>query len=964
MVTITLLGPVSLEVHGRPIPIRSVRTRSFLAVLGLALGKQVTIRHLVDQLWGSRPPSTAVQQIHNMVSQLRSGVWKTATAAGLGEPDWLRTNPDGYQFGPDADVDLTRFLDDINHAERAQASGRARRAKEFLDQGLARWTRDVLSGTTPQVLSEAPRLEAQRRIARLRRIQLAFPIGDAVKLRSEAEDLLADDPFDEQVRMHVMRILHLEGRRKEALAIYREGARMLRTELGIEPGAQLQEAHQRILNDTFTDPAGTGPKAPPVPAQLPPAPGSFIGRDAELARLLQVITSPHNPARPPVAVVSGIGGVGKTSLAVMVGHIAAAEFPDGQVFVHLRGPSGPLDSKQALARVLRALGVRERLPRTIDERRALLRTLTANKAILIVADAADSAEQVIDLVPAEPRCAVVVTAHHRLTAMLWSESIQLAPLAGEPSRRLLQALAGDTLPASDDPDTHTIILACAGLPLALVIAGARLRSLGAGRRHDFAQVLHEESSRLDSLSLGAVDVSETLSRGIALLSPDARRTLVAVSGLASPSLPGWVALAVCDGDRARALAAADEMMTAHVAHAASERDQPDTRFGVHDLLRLQLREQLLSDSDGAHRALDTILLWWITLSRAVSAAMSGTPFETSLLPSPEATAPAEIIAAATADPAGWTRQEQHNLVAAAQAAAVLGRHELAVALVDACRRPLAVAWLQDTWEQLTAVGLQAARHSSRPEVRGRALLARGSVFAHTGDYPLAARCFWLAKEMLYGVDNVGAATAASNLSGALLILGEKQAAIRNCDDVIDIPELPPSARAMTLRRRADALSSAGQLSAGLDDFVEARKLLPDEKNWETRAHLLDSEARLYLKLERPSEARSRLVEAIASARAHKSLRVEGYLLLTEAEVEQSYGDFDAALTSARRATRLLEELSDRDGHALAVYRIAMITVANDSVSAAAPWLAQAQELLRGTGRPVELQTVEQLLDRS
>lgn len=963
MVIIKLLGPVSLEVQGRPVAMRSIRMRSLLAAVGLAGGQPVEVRRLVDQLWGANAPGTAVQQVHNTVCQLRHLVSATAAAAGLAPPDWLRTGGGGYRLGPDAEVDLTRFLEDIRQAEHAHAAGQARRAAELLDSGLARWYGEALSGTSPPVASEASRLESQRRIARIRRIQTALQTGDAGALRQEADSLLADDPFDEQVRALVMRILHLQGRRKDALHTYREGARLLRRELGIDPGVQLQKACQAVLEDTApqrpVDPMVE--PAPPVPAQLPPAPGAFVGRDTELARLLRIMTTPPAHARPAVVVISGIGGVGKTSLATVAGHAAAGHFPDGQVFVHLRGPSGPLDSREVLERVLRALGFTDQLPGSADERRTLLRTLTANKAILIVADDADSAGQVGDLLPSEARCTIVVTARRRLAALLWSESLELRPLGSEPSRRLLVALSGNPLSPVDDPDITTIVQACAGLPLALTIAGARMKTLGPGRCHDLANVLEPESSRLDALSLGDIGVCETLSQGLAQLSPDARRTLIAVSGLASPSIPDWCVLAACEANRGRALAATDELLTAHLLGPAAESDRASPRFGMHDLVRLHLRSRLMSDADGSREALERILRWWLTVARTVSAQITATPFQTSLLPDLGAAAPSDVVNAATADPGGWARREQHNLLAAAQAAAMLAREELAVALVDASRRPLITYWLQDSWETLTLLGLRAARRSPSPRVRGRALLARGSVYLNTGDYPAAARTLWLAKELLYGVDWAGAAAAAGNLSGALQVIGEPRAAIRNCDDILGAVGPSPVARSIALRRRGDARAALGQLEAALADFVEARRQLSSDANWETHAHLLEAEARLYCKLDRPAEARSRLAAAVDSARAHGSRRVEGYLLLTAAEVDQLCGDAGAALESAGRSVRLMKELCDQDGEALATYRLAMIMAASDPTTARS-WLSEARTLLRATGRPVELAAVEQLLE--
>jgi hypothetical protein len=338
------------------------------------------------------------------------------------------------------------------------------------------------------------------------------------------------DPLHEGISARLMLALYRSGEQAEALAVYRAIRRRLVEEIGVEPGPRLQLLHRQILT---ADPALDGPpslenadppsaSAPvstrPRPAQLPADLPDFAGRTAQTARLLALLR-PHPEGAPVVAVVGGMAGVGKSALAVHAAHQLRDRFPDGQLHIDLGG-SGPepLDPAEALRRMLIDLAAPGHdLPAGLDPLAALYRSLMVNRKMLIVLDDADGAARVRPLLPGTGSSAVLVTGRSRLTGLAGSHPLDLGPLPDADACGLFAAITGAEVAASDPAALGTILAACAGLPLAVRIVGARLSSHPDWSLRDMADRLSDPLTVLDELATDDLDVRDAFETGLAAL---------------------------------------------------------------------------------------------------------------------------------------------------------------------------------------------------------------------------------------------------------------------------------------------------------------------------------------------------------------------------------------------------------------------------------------------------------------
>jgi DNA-binding SARP family transcriptional activator len=382
---VRLLGPVDVVVHGEPRPVHGLRRKTVLAVLALYGGEIVSTDYLADAVWGDAAPPTAVNSLHTHVSYLR-GVLGSKTAILARPPGYVLQLP-----GDGTDVQLAERL-----LEQGTQSADPAGAVRHLRDALALWRGRPLAGVAgvAWVSVQAERLDLLGMRVRQALSQARLAAGEHAQLVPELEQLVAGCPLDERVHGQLMLALYRSGRQADALAVYRRMRHTLREELGIDPSPVLRELEAAILRQ---DPALEAPArgvaaapAVPVPAQLPPAVAAFTGRGAELASLDAVAPWAAQPAAvAPQAVVlsavSGTAGVGKTALAVHWAHRVAAQFPDGQLYVNLRGfdPGGAaLDPGRALHGFLDAFGVpATRIPEGLAARSALFRSVLALQAI-------------------------------------------------------------------------------------------------------------------------------------------------------------------------------------------------------------------------------------------------------------------------------------------------------------------------------------------------------------------------------------------------------------------------------------------------------------------------------------------------------------------------------------------------------------------------------------------------------
>ncbi len=609
-----MLGPLEVAVDGRVVEdLGGPRLRLVLALLAADAGRAVSVAALVESLWRTEAPPDAARTTRTYVSRLRKTLRRT------GAEDLIVTRPPGYALRREPDMlDARRFERLAVAGRRALDAGQPDAAAERLASALALWRGEAYGEFTDTAAlhAEGTPLERLRLTAVQDRIAADLATGKNEVLVAELEGLLARHPGHERLWGQLMTALYRAGRQADALSAFHRAREVLIEDSGVEPSAGLSEIHRQVLaQDSRLLLARATSSAAARPAQLPPAVRSFTGRGGELAELEAIL--PGKSAPVAIATVSGSAGVGKTALAVHWAHRVAARFPDGQLYVNLRGfgtAGSALDPADALRGFLRALGVPEaRLPVDRDALTGLYRSALAGKQMLVVLDNAGDLEQVRPLLPGSPGCLVVVTSRHRFTPLVAVEgahALDLGLLPHAEARDLLVHRLGPDRVANEPLAIEAIIEGCARLPLALAIVAAQATSRPGFRLATLVAQLRDATSALDTLRGGdpATDVRAVFSWSYHALNPTAAR-MFRLLGLHPGAEIGTAAAASLAGVPLRQA----RTLLAELTGANLLTEHAPGRFGFHDLLRAYAAEQATAhDADDPprtvrHRLLDHYL---------------------------------------------------------------------------------------------------------------------------------------------------------------------------------------------------------------------------------------------------------------------------------------------------------------------------------------------------------------------
>ncbi|MCU7723950.1 NB-ARC domain-containing protein [Actinoplanes sp. KI2] len=503
-----LLGPV--EVYGPmgPVEVGSARQRSVLAVLLLDANRGVSTDQIVGRVWGDRRlpdrPRNAVQTYVSLLRRALAGVERVA----------LARQPNGYVLRVDerrVDVHTFRAL-----VAQARDTDDSDRAVLLFTRALALWRGeafDVLD--TPWLSTVRAVLDRERLAAERELVDLQLRKGRHGALLAQLSERADEYPLDERLAGQLMLALVRSGRQAEALRHYQRVRRLLADELGTDPGPALRRLHHQILTD---DPAlavvADVPDRPVrvaparvAPRQLPPAPRLFTGRARELAFISDVVEAgDEEQDTATVLAIIGTGGIGKTWLALHWAHRNRDLFPDGQLYVNLRGfdPSErPLGPSTVLRGFLFALGIDPAaVPLDTDARAGLYRSLVADRRMLVVLDNARDAAQVAPLLPGSRSCRVLVTSRRNLTGLITAygaRPLVLDMFSDDESLELLTRHLGGARAAAEPHALADIRLQCAGLPLAISVVAARAVTHPDFRLSVIADELRDASTRLTHL---------------------------------------------------------------------------------------------------------------------------------------------------------------------------------------------------------------------------------------------------------------------------------------------------------------------------------------------------------------------------------------------------------------------------------------------------------------------------------
>jgi DNA-binding SARP family transcriptional activator/tetratricopeptide (TPR) repeat protein len=912
-----ILGPVVIEaVDGRSVTPARRRERCLLAILLLEAGRVVPVTRLVDLLWDGSATDRARRAMHSHVARVRS-VLADCGAAEAGVS--LVSGHGGYLLKADADsIDAHRFRSAVGIAAR---TADPRQRDRILQEALALWRGPLMDNAATDRLRDhvGAELEELRMQAVEESVAVGLELGRYRDLTPELIRLTAAHPGRQRLIELKMLALHQDGRTADALDVYQQTRTYLRDELGLEPGPGLRRAHRAILRDdpalvprhATADAVAVVP-ALAVPAQLPAPTDGFAGRAEHLERLDDLVDVAGESGAPLVTLV-GVGGVGKTALAVHWAHRVRSEFPDGQLYVDLRGysPGSPLRAIDALALLLRALGVpAAQVPAREAEAVGMYRTLLADRRVLIVLDNVASPEQARPLIPGAPRCLTLVTGRTRLTGLSVKDgarSLPLDVLTPEESLHLLGQIVGAGRLRREQAAAAELVTLCGGLPLALRIAGTRLA-------HDPTASIAGCVSELRAEDrLAAFDIEDDKYAGLRTvfdlsyrrLDSDAGR-LFRLLGLVPGHDVGPGAAAALGGvEESEAVRLLSTLAEAHLVD-----QRPDARYSLHDLLRLYAIERVGTEEDVAHRVAATGRLFDWYLSSAVAASRVIQPKLTRI---EQPYAGRVRVAFADRDSASrWLDAERRNLVSVVESAAVQGPHQTAWLLADALRGYFILCREVVDWLRTANAGLAAARVAGDPTGEAAAELSLALAHHYTGEHEQARQAY---RRALHASRAAGWSKCEASILGNLgtlhTHLGQFELAVDHLTQALAIERenCDHSGEARDLNNLGIAFAEMGMLDRAVEYFRAALDL--------TRQHGMTS-----------SEARN---------------------LTNLGSLYSERGEFDPAIKHLETARRLYRDLADRHGEITALQTLGSVYCDRGRSTAAMQCTEDALVLVTETG---------------
>ncbi|MFJ8625996.1 BTAD domain-containing putative transcriptional regulator [Kitasatospora sp. NPDC093550] len=979
-----LLGALSVVADGRRIAIGGPRQRTILALLLLSPDSTVSVDAMVEAVWQGVPPATARTQVAICIAGLR----KIFRAEGCGD-DLIATVHPGYQFNTGGHrIDLLVFQRLVQEAERAAGRGGTAEAAELYERALGLWRGPVLEGVTGRpVEDEAARLEEVRLACYEASTELQLALGRHLDVIGSLTAVVRDHPLRERARQALMLAQYRAGRRAEAMETFREGRRQFIDELGLEPGAPLLQLHDAILRD---DPALNPPDAPapepveeagpapaadtrPTPSFLPPNVPAFTGRGAETALLDRLVEGRSEEQPPGIGLITGVAGVGKTGLAVHWAHRVSGRFPDGRLYVDLRGhdethePTSPAD---VLSRFLRALGVpSEQIPADTGERTELYRSMLADRRVLVVLDNARTVGQISPLLPGNGQCCVIVTSREPMEQLMLrygATRVQLGVLPPAEAVELLGRIVPEDRIAAAPEQAWRLAELCDRLPLALRIAAARLASKAHWSVKHLVARLADERRRLDELSQGESQVRAGFALSYRYLAPDAARLYRRLALLKAPDVTVWTAAALVDAHPFEAERLLEHLVDVQLLEVTGTDGTGQLRFRMQNLLRLFADERARVEETEEDRAasLDRALRGYLTVAEQAHRQEYGGDYSLIHGSTPRYPVNELLLEELTAVPLEWFEAERLSLIAAIEQSALLGMDELAWDLASCTAVLFETRDYLEDWQYCCERALAATRAAGNLRGEAATLESLGASWIRSRHVSEAAGLLLqaLAKFEQVGEDH-GRGLALRSLAVLDRTLGDLASAQVRLTEAVGLFRAAGdlSSEAHVLGYLAQGELDLGRPEAALTHAREAVAVA--QRVGETRgaAQALYRLGRALLALGRLEEAEQQLHGVVRIVTAKGDLLGTVYArlglgetMLRRGAAAEAHAELLEGLEVARRAGNMVAE--GRVGSALGRAAAAL-----GRADEARERLARATELFRTAGAKRDLELTEEEL---
>ncbi|MFC6063742.1 AfsR/SARP family transcriptional regulator [Streptomyces ochraceiscleroticus] len=932
-----VLGPLRAWRGDSELHLGQAQQRTVLSALLLHANHPLSREQLMKAVWGPTSPTRAVNLLQRHASGLRRVLDPGRSPR---EPsDVLRWTEAGYRLTVPANgLDLIRFDHEVVRAHAARAAGELSTAAEALHNALGLWRGQVCEGlSSPLIDAERDRLEERRRTVTEERIELDLALGSTLDLVGELRQLLVDHPLRENLHGLLMLALHRSGHRTEALAAFRQARLLLHDELGIEPCEPLQRMHEQILTadpalDAPQPPAlnagavpveeATAQREPVIPAQLPHRTVGFTGRADVLARLNALVPAEGcDPCGAAViAAIGGTAGVGKTALAIHWAHEVRDRFPDGQLYVNLRGfdPSGPaMEPAAAIRGFLDAFTVPpEQIPVDPAAQAALYRSLLANRRVLVVLDNARDAEQVRPLLPGSSGCLVIVTSRNQLAGLVATDGahpVALDLLSPAEARSMLSNRIGRQCLSAEWDAVDDIITSCARLPLALAIVAARATLSPQFPLAALAKELHTVNGGLDCLDGGddVTNIRAVFSWSYQQLTPPAARLFRLLGQHPAPDIDALAAAALAGVPPAQV-----KPPLAELSHAQLITECMPGRFTRHDLLRAYAAELSMAHDPNAerHAALHRMLDYYLH-----------TAYQASLLLNPYRD---DHIAPAAADPSvvvgqfedhhralAWFATEHNVLLAVLQQAADsrfdVHAWQLAWTLTPFFDR-------RSHWHDAASahrIALETARRQGNTHAQAVIHVCLAYAYLRLGRYQdthdHAEQALTLFAEL---GDAAGQAHAHRTLAWALDRQCRYREALPHAEQALELFGVAGhrTGRARALNAVGWFVSQLGNHEEGLTYCRRALELQKELGDRFDQADTWDSLGFVYRHLDRCQEAIACYEQALDLYREIGDQYNEADTLCSLGDSHYAIGETQAALAAWRHALTILDSLSHPD----------------------------------------------------